>query len=88
MDKKNYSFNMEDLVQEMLEDFLMSAACSRYFQYDDGDEDGQDMLKFIKYMDHVELCNVGAEACRDYLKNKNKLMFIYKLAKIGITIEI
>jgi hypothetical protein len=77
---------MEQIVREMYEDFLISAECSRYYSLlGEEDHEAQDMFLFIKLSEHIQLCEKAAEACKNYLKNKNIKKLILDFKALGLS---
>lgn len=82
--KLNPKSSMEDLVRELYENFLMSEACSKYYAIAGQESEAQDVMLYIRYMDHANLCKNAAKACSEYLKTKNEYLLFKKLKVLGL----
>lgn len=76
---------MENIVTEMLEDFLISQTYSEYIALvGEEDTDAQDFSTYFKYLKHINLCEKCVKACRDFLKTKNILKLIFTFNILGL----
>lgn len=76
---------MDDIVKELWEEFLMSEACSRFFQYaGDDDQEAQDFTKSEVYYQHTLTCRLAAEACEVYFKTKDLNRLLNELKSLGV----
>lgn len=76
---------MEDIVIEILEDFIISQTYSEYIAFaGEEDTDAQDLTIYFKYLNHINLCKKGIKACKDFLKTKNVLELIHKFNMLGL----
>lgn len=76
---------MENIVNEMCTDFLMSEVCSRHYAIEGtGDFNAQNILEYCELMDHAILCRNAAIACKEYLNTKNVLTLLSKFRLLGL----
>lgn len=82
----NTIVTMDDIVKEMYEDFIMSGACSKYYSrsMEDYNHEAQDILYSYRYLRHAKLCEKAAEACKEYLKTKNKSKLLTRFLFLGL----
>lgn len=78
--------NMETIVTEMYENFIMSEACSRYYALvgDDDDAEAQNFPWYIDYMEHASQCKKASKACLNFLKTKNLIKLVIELKRLGL----
>lgn len=77
--------NVNELISEMMDEFLMSEACSRYYALAGNDNhEAQDLDWYIKYDQHAILCGQAALACEEYLNTKDKKRLIFVFAVLGL----
>lgn len=76
---------MEDLVNEMYEEFIMSEACSRYYALlGEEDSEAQDLTTYLNYIDHMLLCEKGAKICKNFLKTKDEARLLLELRRLRL----